>query len=82
MSSRYQAALKMTPTQTRISKADVTTEIARGIIESEAKARTAQIERLRALRLEKEAAEAKAAEKAAKEAAKAAAIKKTVKKKA
>jgi hypothetical protein len=67
MSPQYQAALRATPGQTRISKADITDEIARGIIESETKARRAKTERLRALRLAQEATEAKAAEQAAAE---------------
>ncbi|MAU59855.1 MAG: hypothetical protein CMI62_03880 [Parvibaculum sp.] len=63
MSARSKALFKETPTQVRASKADQTTEIARQIAEKEAGDRAAKTERLRALRLEKEAAEA--AEKAA-----------------
>ncbi|HAC60206.1 hypothetical protein [Parvibaculum sp.] len=58
MSARSKALFKETPTQVRASKADQTTEIARQIAEKEAGDRAAKTERLRALRLEKEAAEA------------------------
>lgn len=58
MSTRSKALFKETPTQVRASKADQTTEIARQIAEKEAGDRAAKTERLRALRLEKEAAEA------------------------
>ncbi len=77
MSARSKALFKETPTQVRASKADQTTEIARQIAEKEASDRAAKTERLRALRLEKEAAEAAEAEKATK--AKAAAPKKKAK---
>lgn len=64
MSSNYQSAIRATPPPTRVSRADITTEIARGMIKQEAKARAEKTERLRALRLANEAAEAKAAAKA------------------
>lgn len=64
MSSSYLATIKAAPPPTRISKADITTEIANGIIKQQAKARAEKTARLRALRLAKEAAEAKAAAKA------------------
>lgn len=66
MSARSKALFKETPAQARVSKADQTTEIARQIAEKEASDRAAKTEKLKALRLEKEAAEAVEAEKAAK----------------
>ncbi|MBO6634798.1 hypothetical protein [Parvibaculum sp.] len=74
MPARKKALFKDTPTQVRATKADKTTEIAMQIAEKEASDRTAKTEKLKALRLEKEAAEAVEAKKAAK--AKAAAPKK------
>ena len=53
---------KQTSPAGRASKADQITETVRGILADEAKARTEKTERLRALRLEKEAAEAAAKE--------------------
>lgn len=57
MSARKKALFKETPTQVRATKADKTTEIAMQIAEKEASDRAAKTEKLRALRLEKEAAE-------------------------
>ncbi|MEP0706744.1 MAG: hypothetical protein ABJL17_12370 [Parvibaculum sp.] len=63
MSARKKALFKETPTQVRATKADKTTEVAMQIAEKETSDRVAKTEKLRALRLEREAAEA--AEKAA-----------------
>jgi hypothetical protein len=63
MSARKKALFKETPTQVRATKADKTTEIAMQIAEKETSDRQTKTEKLRALRLEREAAEA--AEKAA-----------------
>ena len=57
---------KQTSPAGRASKADQITETVRGIIADETKARTEKTERLKALRLEKEAAEAAARAKSAK----------------
>lgn len=65
MPAQKKALFKETATQARASKADQTTEIARQIAEKEARDRAAKTEKLRALRLEKEAEEAAQAEKEA-----------------
>lgn len=56
--SSSKPVFKETSTQARATKADKTTEIARQIAEKEARDRATKTEKLRALRLEKEAAEA------------------------
>lgn len=56
--SQRKPVFKETPTQARATKADKTTEIARQIAEKEARDRAAKTEKLRVLRLEREAAEA------------------------
>lgn len=58
MSARKKALFKETPTQVRATKADKTTEVAMQIAEKETSDRVAKTEKLRALRLKKEAAEA------------------------
>ncbi|PKP76742.1 MAG: hypothetical protein CVT81_13040 [Alphaproteobacteria bacterium HGW-Alphaproteobacteria-3] len=63
--ARSKALFKEAPAQARATKADKTTEAARALAEAESRERTVKTEKLRALRLEKEAADAKAAEKAA-----------------
>ena len=63
--ARGKALFKEAPAQARATKADKTTEAARALAEAESRERTVKTEKLRALRLEKEAADAKAAEKAA-----------------
>jgi len=63
--ARGKALFKEAPAQARATKADKTTEAARAVAEAEARERTAKTEKLRALRLEKEAIDAKVAEKAA-----------------
>jgi hypothetical protein len=64
MPARKKALFKETPTQVRATKADKTTEIAMQIAEKEASDRAAKTEKLKALRLEREAAEAAEAKKA------------------
>lgn len=64
ISARKKALFKETPTQVRATKADKTTEIAMQIAEKETSDRVAKTEKLRALRLKKEAAEAVEAKKA------------------
>lgn len=64
MSARKKALFKDTPTQVRATKADKTTEIAMQIAEKEASDRATKTEKLKALRLEREAVEAAEAKKA------------------
>jgi hypothetical protein len=66
MPAAKKSLFKETPTQVRATKADKTTEIAMQIAEKDARDRAAKTEKLRALRLEREAAEAAEAKEAAK----------------
>ncbi|MEP2830464.1 hypothetical protein [Parvibaculum sp.] len=63
MPAQKKPLFKESPTQVRATKADKTTEIAMQMAEKDARDRQTKTEKLRALRLEREAAEA--AEKAA-----------------
>lgn len=57
-SAKTAAAFKPKASDVRLAKADQTTEAARAINEANARAHAAKTEKLRALRLEREAAEA------------------------